>query len=529
MATVLTEAPPRVATAPAVSTATSRTVDCSAPAIAPVRGWRTALADSFVVGGATLICQALGVVTSIAFRALLDPAQIGIWQGLKLALEYGNYASLGVSKGATRELTIALGSGDRARADRLAHLGFTFNMLTSVSYSALMLLAAGTIWYTSATSYPLAWSCGLAGMALLAILQRHVSFDVTVLRAQQAFRSTSLLNLLEAACMLIVGASAVWLWGLPGLYLATGVTLLASWRLLYHVRRRAYRWHWDAAEIGRLATIGAPILLIAVCGTAMRSLDRWLILGFSPDREFELGVYSLALLVTTQLSGVANVFAIVMGPRYGELLGSSGQTAVVARLAARLTEVKALAMLLPGIATMTIGPLVLVALLPGYEAGLSAMLIRVPGVVARALAIPANQLLITIDHQRRALAAMIPPFIVGLLAAWYAHRQGWGLIGIAWAMTASDLVYLAVQAAVAFCRALRPTQQFRYAGMLLLGIVPLLILAVLRVHTSFGVAGAWQAALLLAISLSAWSLVALWAWWRGGWSDVWRKERACNA
>ena len=76
---------------------------------APVSGWRRMMADWRMVGGATAVCQVMGAATSLLLRVLLDPAQMGIWQTLKLLLNYGNYANLGISKGAVREYTIALG------------------------------------------------------------------------------------------------------------------------------------------------------------------------------------------------------------------------------------------------------------------------------------------------------------------------------------------------------------------------------------------------------------------------------------
>ena len=76
---------------------------------APLSGWRKTIADTLLVGSSTLACQALGVVTSLAMRALLDPAAMGIWQGLKTFLSYANYTNLGISKGATQELAVARG------------------------------------------------------------------------------------------------------------------------------------------------------------------------------------------------------------------------------------------------------------------------------------------------------------------------------------------------------------------------------------------------------------------------------------
>src|SRR5215469_200354 len=91
---------------------------------APVTGWRRLAADMAAVGGSTLFCQGLGVINSLILRAALDPTQMGIWQALKLLLGYANYANLGVSKGAARELSIAMGSRQLDRAKRGLNLAF---------------------------------------------------------------------------------------------------------------------------------------------------------------------------------------------------------------------------------------------------------------------------------------------------------------------------------------------------------------------------------------------------------------------
>ena len=85
--------------------------------VAPVTGWRRLARDLAAVGGSTAVCHLLGVANSLLLRAALSPSQMGVWQGLKLLLGYANYANLGASKGAARELSIALGHGDMAVPD----------------------------------------------------------------------------------------------------------------------------------------------------------------------------------------------------------------------------------------------------------------------------------------------------------------------------------------------------------------------------------------------------------------------------
>ena len=130
-------------------------------------GWRRVAVDWLIVGGSTAVCHAISAVTGLLLRWLLDPAQMGIWQGLKLLLSYGNYAGLGASKGAAREWTVARGSGRLAQAERSLNVAHAVNTFTSALF-ALILVATGLwIWWRSATGYAPLWGLGLVAVGLL--------------------------------------------------------------------------------------------------------------------------------------------------------------------------------------------------------------------------------------------------------------------------------------------------------------------------------------------------------------------------
>ena len=129
---------------------------------APVTGWRRLLGDWMVVSGATAVCHAVGAVTGLLLRMLLDPAQMGIWQGVKLFLSYGNYANLGISKGAAREFTVALGRDDTQGAKHGLDLAFTVNTLTSVFYGALLIGAGAWLGLSGGGAWAGSWATGLA-------------------------------------------------------------------------------------------------------------------------------------------------------------------------------------------------------------------------------------------------------------------------------------------------------------------------------------------------------------------------------
>ncbi|MBI1902139.1 MAG: oligosaccharide flippase family protein, partial [Planctomycetia bacterium] len=355
-----------------------------APA-APLSGWRRLVGDSLVVGAATAVSHVLGAVTSLLLRVFLDPEAIGIWQGLKLYLSYGNYAGLGVSKAAARELSLARGNGAQGAAQRSLNLANTVNTGTSALYAIVLLGIGVWVYWRQQTPLSSVWAMGLVAVAVLTMVQRNVTFQVSLLRADQSFRVTSQLTLLEGVLTLGVSCAAAWLWGLPGLLAGTLVILLAS---LAWLRPHALplAWAWNFAEVRRLIAVGGPLLLAGIASSLFRSLDKIMVLAFLADGEHQLGVYSIALLVCAQLYGAANMLSTAALPRYTELLGRTGDPRAVARLAARTTELHAAILSLPAALAITAGWPALAWLLPKYAAGLDALLWLVPGTLAVALA-----------------------------------------------------------------------------------------------------------------------------------------------
>ncbi len=495
------------------------------PTPAPVSGWRRLFGDWAIVGSATAVCHALGAVTSLLLRMLLSPAQMGIWQALKLFISYGNYANLGISKGAARQFNVALGKGQTAEARRGLNLAFTVNTLSSLLYAVLLIGAGVWIAASSGGAWAASWAMGLAAVGVLAVVGRYVTFHVTILRTKQAFAVTSQLAILEAVLTLAVCGPATWWWGLPGLYGGTLVVLLGS---LIFVRGHAaarLRWAWDGAEIRRLIGIGAPILLAGAVGSLFRSLDKLMILGYLSDREFQLGCYSVTLLVTAQLFGLGNMLSMVAGPRFAEEFGRSGDRRIVARIAARSSELLAAAMALPAALAVVAAPPLLARLLPDYQTGLAPLVWLVPGVVALTLALPGSQYLIAVGRQRRALAAVLIATGVAAYGNHLALGGGYGLAGVAAATGVAYATYFVLVTAVSFWRELDAAARWRYAATLVLTLGPTVALAVLleRFWPSLQTDATLTVAKMAAVS-SLWLLTVATGWYHGGWKEELKRK-----
>ena len=488
---------------------------------APVGGWRRTFADWLLVSGTSVVCQAIGVAVSVLSRLVMSPAQNGVWQALKLLLTNGNYANLGVSKGAARELTIAVGRGDLEGIRPTLNLAFTVNSLTSLAYG-LALVAVG-LWIGGGDPLGNVWSLGLVAVGALSLLQRYLTFQVTLLRSKLEFVSASRLAVLEAALTLLVCIPATWLGGLPGLYLGTAGVMLASIAFLHVRGALRFHWAWDWSEIRRLLAIGSPLMLAGLVGTLFRSLDKLMILAYLTDREHQLGCYSLALMVTGQLYGLGNMLSIVTGPRLGQHFGRLGDRRALADLTFRSSEIQAAAMALPAAwAIVAAGP-VLGKMLPDYQAGLAPMFWLIPGAIAMALALPPGQCLTAVDRQNWTLGATLAATALGALAMHAALRCGGGLSGVAIAASASSIAYLTIMAAPVW-KQLSMGGRIRTLAVHVLAVGPVWAAAVALETLHPGRRGAWlDAAVKLGLVSLVW-LAALGAGWRwGGWQILLRR------
>lgn len=486
--------------------------------IRPVGGWRRALADCALVGGATAVGHALGALTSLVLRLALAPAQMGVWQGLKLCLSYGNYAGLGVSKAAAREVSLATGSGATATCQRATNLAFTVNTITSALYAGGLAATALWTYFCGQGEFSRAWAYGLGAVAALTMLQRSVTFRVTLLRSRRQFAACSTLSLQEAVLTLALAGGAAWCWGLPGLLSATAAVMLASWWFLQRRAPIRFRFAWDGNQIKAMIALGGPLLLAGIASSLFRSLDRWMILGFLSDGEFQLGCYSLGLMVSVQLFGLANVLAGVMTPRYAELLGKTGVQRDVAALVARTTELQSLLLALPAALALVVGPPLLARLLPEYQSGISTLVPLVLGTLAIGIALPASGYLTAIGDGRRLLVCFLFVSAAAALGNHAALSQGGGIAGVAWAMATASGLFLLLLYRVSVWPLLTTKARVRCVMNSLFALVPTLGLALAGRRLLPERADAPTAAAGLAITVIVVWAATLWSGWNwAGW------------
>jgi len=499
------------------------------------RDWRSLVRDWKIVFSATAVCHALGAVTAVLLRMILSPSQMGIWQTVKLLISQGNYANLGISKGAAREYNVALGSSEIEDARRGLSIALTVNTLTSVAYAALLAgvgiwVAAssitGSVTFASLTSAWLTnpWAIALTVAGILAAVSRYVTFRITILRTEQRFDVTSRIAVAEAVVTLAIVCLCAWIFGLPGVYLGTLAVMATGWVLAVRGSRFSLRAAWDRATASRLVAIGGPILLAGAASSLLRSLDKVMILAYMPDGATALGIYSAALLVAGQLLGLGNMAASVVGPRYGRRYGETQDEAAVAQLAADASGWIAVAMSGLAAISLTAGVPLLARLIPDYAAGLEPLGLLVPGILAMTLSLPGSQSLVAVGRQKTALWCVLIAIALAAGANHFVLTAGYGLTGVAAATSGSFLFYYLLTTASGIWRSLASAGRRRYIFILLAGTIPLLPAVWWRVGIDPLSIPLLTAALQTAITVAVWIVTVGVIYRCAGWQRLFTKQ-----
>ena len=386
-----------------------------------------------LVSLATVIGHICGFVSAIVTRTLLDPSLMGIWSGLRIFLSYGNYAGLGISKGAAREIAIEEGRGNTKHIQHVMNTAFTFNTLTSICYMIVILIMAVLIRSHISSNLSHYWVGGLTSIAIFVVLQRYVTFAITVLRAQQRFDLTARLSVLEAILSLSVIGIGVWLFGFWGLLLSSGCVFIASVLYIHHYTPVRFVFTWDSDMGKRLLKSGFPILLNGALFSILQSLDRLMILVYLTDREYQLGCYSLALMVNGALFGIGNIVGVVMYPRYQHTYGATGNPCNISHMANRVMLYKGcLLLVLTCICVFIVRPL-LETWFTAYRLGINPMMALLPGTVLLALTLPMNHFLVTIHRQKMLVGITLTGILIAISANLAVLTREGGITEVAWA------------------------------------------------------------------------------------------------
>lgn len=396
----------------------------SRPAVNAARG-----AAWLVVAGYG--AQVVTLFLSLGLRRVLGPAGMGFIALAQLAATYAPLLSLGVAQAAEREIAREFGRGDDPLAGRLERTAGAVMLALGMAVLGLAILVA----WIALDGPPASVTVIVVGAVVLS--QQIAIWATFRLRTRGKFRTLGIWGAIGQVGFIalpLLGALTGGLsWALVGV--AAGSALQAAllgWRSRITVRPRL-----DAAVLGRLTRIAPGFLTISLSATLLSSVDQLavsVLLG-----PTALGLYSTAYLGNLFLMRVPNLIGSVIFPLLQKEIGARRDPARVGSIARRVTGTLVIALPLLTAALEIFLPATVHVALPAYREAIPAMRLLLVGVTGLAIAMPATQVLITLDRQW-ALTRLNAGFAGAMVIA-YVGAHLWGRLTIDVAAGVDVVVY----------------------------------------------------------------------------------------
>jgi O-antigen/teichoic acid export membrane protein len=385
--------------------------------------------------GTGYVAQVATLVVSVALRGVLGPTAMGFVALAQLAVPYAPFLTLGAAQAAEREIAIELGRGRPDVADRIEGVA----AVLALGFGALV--AIGCLVATRWIQAPEA-AVTLAAAGAIVFTQQIAVWATIRLRTRHRFRTLGIwgaVGSIAAISLTLLGAVIGGLpWALAGLASgavlqaallarAAGLTALTALIGLGHRR----------SSLRRLVSLAPGFLAAGLSAVLLNSIDQIAVASLLGTTA--LGLYSAAYLGNAFLVRVPNLVGSVIYPRLQRDLGAHGDIRRLHATVRRTTEATLVAMG-PLIAVLFIAlPLLVRVVLPAFVAAIPAMRLLLIGVAGLALAVPASQMLVTVDRVWRQVAITL---CIGLgMAATYVLASSVGAMSIATAAVVDVVAY----------------------------------------------------------------------------------------
>lgn len=328
------------------------------------RAWRRlgpGLRQTLTYALGTAIGRGMALVMVPITTRFLAPADYG---ALELLISIAEAGSVLVGFGLTDALfRFTAGRQGAERAEAAARVLGQAIMMTLAALALGQLVATLVIPALPPEIPGSALRLVLASMAFTACLQVPLAWLRLEQRAGLFLIATVLRAVLQGAlCVALLAAGL----GVVGVVAATATLNLALASALVWTQWRATgaRLRADPA----ILAYGGPLVLSALCGFALGSLDRWFLLGSVSTAE--IGLYGLAVKLAALVPLLLQPFELWWYPRRLDLLSQPDGK----ERSARAIGIGFTAILLAGIAVALGGPFLLRALTPEVYHGAAAYL-----------------------------------------------------------------------------------------------------------------------------------------------------------
>jgi O-antigen/teichoic acid export membrane protein len=380
-------------------------------------------ADAAKLWGAAIVEHLLALVRGVIVPRYLGPALYGVLGALGLITKYGAYLQLGVTTAVGREVPYALKQGSSDLADRLAKVGYSFNLLTSVVPALGVVVYALLTWgrYVDVISW------GLLAFSGLLITTRLETYFTTVFRARRQFGAAFLFTAVKAAVLFGLVVGFLFIYGLYGVFigLVLGGAVVAVMGTIW---TRTVTGPWpDWSLMRKLLPIGLPLAGIGTLGFLLQSIDRLMVIHFFTPRE--VGYYILGVTVVTFVYFLPMNVGQAMAPRIYGLPREGDRRAFEEYLLEPSLFVTYSVAALGGLVIICMIPFIRYVL-PAYGPSVPVVAALLVGITCQGGIQGSAHILIAFGRFWSIAIAQGVSLILAFGLIWLAAHFGWGLVGV---------------------------------------------------------------------------------------------------
>ena len=416
--------------------------------------------NTIIYSASNYIVIFFGFFISILSKKILGVEGSGQWAILTIFLSYGLiFGSLGIEIAITREIPQAKGRGEHLDIEQMINTGFTFTFIIGLLIS---------IFYIFVSNYfvkDLMIKKGLVLTTALMVVTLLYNLNLSILRGKKFITALSQIMIINILLVGVFPLTLAYFYGVIGYVLGTTISTFLSFFISRKIGLINYKWMFDIRKAIKLIIIGFPMLIAGVLQNTFLGLDKIIIgsmLGTSA-----LGLYTIALMSTQQLTSLPRFFQTVLFPYVQEDYGKNRSIEDLRPYFIKSMYI--ISRLLPFIIGLIIFfiPVIVLHFLPKFKDGLMAMQILVCGFYFAVISETSGMFIYTINKQR------VLPFLYGIMLAlsaglnYFAILKGWGISGVALASSIAYFIFFIIESAYAYLHLMKVKEMITYFARLI--------------------------------------------------------------
>ena len=424
-----------------------------------------AILDGLFYTLANYSSSGLNVLANIVCRNLISPGVFGaIFFTNGIVGYFGKYNSM-YRNAIEREVPIRRARGDREQAESVLRSSYTL-LFVSMLVESLVLLVVGLL---VRGSY-LRWA--FVVKAVINLLGPLAVADKITLKVEGRFRGLTLAMLVTSLSQAIMLILLGWLWGPKGYFIALVIGALVQFYFFRFVLKRGWNAYltrfidWRITK--EVLAIGFAIATFNLLQHTLLTMDRYFVAGYMGLSE--LGYYSLGSALIAEVQLLPRSLAGSYYPKMMVLLSSGKLAEEVNNPIWKLhvSVVLASAIAFGGI-ILVLDPLVQ-SMLPLYAPALMVFKVMVLGGYLYGTVVVSQN--IHVGLRRLKLVTLITCGVLGVAFVLYWMLIGYGLLGVAIAMSCASCIYtLAVNFSAERILNIRSLNLLSLLGLLLVGLI----------------------------------------------------------